>query len=237
VHQQRRYDKDFNTSKAVFESGALGDVYTVQSSLYGFNGNMHDWHVFKDQGGGMLYDWGVHLIDQILYMIPGKIVSVYADMRNVINDEVDDYFNIMLNFECGVSARIELGTYFLSDKPNWFERHWFIGGNKGTMYSDGFDPKGKIVRTSELLTAVSDGRTMTSAGPTRSFGPPPEGRILTESLPQVDVNHRMFFDNYLSALNGKSEFLVKISEVRRVLCLMDAVRESAASRRSVNFED
>ena len=38
----------------------------------------------------MLYDWGVHLLDQILWMMPGaKITSVYADIRNVINEEVD----------------------------------------------------------------------------------------------------------------------------------------------------
>jgi len=236
VHQQRRFDKDFRTAKAVFESGTLGDMYTVQSALYGFNGNMHDWHVYMDQGGGMLYDWGVHLLDQLLWMIPGKIKSMYADIRNVINTEVDDYFNVMMRFDSGVTATLELGTYFLADKPGWFDRHWFIGGNKGSMHVDGFDPKGAIVRTSELLTNVAGQRTFTVAGPTRSFGDPPLGRILTEALPAVDVNHLMYFDNYFAALNGNDEFLVTIPEVRRVLRLMDAVRESAATMKSIDFE-
>ena len=133
VHQQRRFDKDFATAKAVYEKGLVGDVYTIQSSLYGFNGNMHDWHVYAAEGGGMLYDWGVHLIDQILYMVDGKLSTVYADVRNVINKEVDDYFKIILRFENNVTAEIELGTYFLNDQPGWFERHWFVGGNKGSM--------------------------------------------------------------------------------------------------------
>ena len=34
-----------------------------------------------------------------------------ADIRNVINTEVDDYFNIMLRFDNGVTATVELGTY------------------------------------------------------------------------------------------------------------------------------
>lgn len=72
VHQQRRFDKDFNTVKRCYDEHLVGDIYTIQSSLYGFNGNMHDWHVYKAEGGGMLYDWGVHLIDQILYMVKGK---------------------------------------------------------------------------------------------------------------------------------------------------------------------
>ena len=65
VHQQRRFDPDFRTTKNVVESGTLGQIYTIKSSLYGYNGNMHDWHVYKSEGGGMLYDWGVHLIDPL----------------------------------------------------------------------------------------------------------------------------------------------------------------------------
>lgn len=71
VYHQRRFDPDFRTAKNVLDSGTLGDVYTIKSSLYGFNGNMHDWHVIPSEGGGMLYDWGVHLLNQILWMMPG----------------------------------------------------------------------------------------------------------------------------------------------------------------------
>ena len=116
MHHQRRFDKDFRTMKEVYDQRSLGKVYTIQSKLYGFNGNMHDWHVFKEFGGGMLYDWGVHLLDQLLFMVEGKIKSVYADIRNVINGEVDDYFKILLKFENGVMCELELGTYFLADK-------------------------------------------------------------------------------------------------------------------------
>jgi predicted dehydrogenase len=239
VHHQRRLDPDFRTAKAVFDSKTLGDVYTIQNMLYGFNGNMHDWHVFVSEGGGMLFDWGVHLLDQVLWMMPGaKITSVFADLRNVINEEVDDYFKILMKFDNGIMAEVELGTYFLSDKMHdkWFERHWFVGGNKGSAYVDGFFPEGKIVRTSQLLTNVGGKRTMTAAGPTRSFGPPPEGRIVTEELPKVDTCHQQYFENYIRAYHGEEDFLVKIPETRRVLALMEAVRESARTGNSIPFE-
>lgn len=236
VHQQRRFDQDYRTVKAVFDKGLVGDVYTVQTGLYGYNGNMHDWHVFMDQGGGMLYDWGVHLIDQMLYMIPGKIKTVFADVRNVINKEVDDYFKIILRFENGITAEIELGTYYLQDREKWFERHWFVGGNTGSAYVDGFEPVGKIVRTTRLLQNVGGARTMTAAGPTRSFGPPAPGIIVTEPLPEVNTKHEDFFTNYVKAYNDEEEFLVKIPEVRRVLAVMEAARESARTYKSVDFE-
>lgn len=236
VHQQRRFDPDFRTAKAVYDSQTLGTPYVIKSQLYGFNGNMHDWHVFVEEGGGMLYDWGVHLIDQMLWMIPEKITSVFANVRNVINKEVDDYFHIMLRFESGLVGEIELGTYYLADKDHWFERHWFLGGNKGSAYIDGFFPEGKIVRTNGLLQNVGGKRTMTAAGPTRSFGPPPEGKLLMEELPEVHTKHEDYFTNYLKAQAGEEDFLVKIPEVRRVLRLMDAVRESARTGKSVDFE-
>lgn len=239
VHHQRRYDPDFRTAKAVYDSGTLGDVYAIKNQLYGFNGNMHDWHVLVSEGGGMLYDWGVHLLDQVCWMFPGaKLKSVFADVRNVINKEVDDYFNIMLRFSNGVTATVELGTYYLADKvqDKWFERHWFVAGNKGTAYVDGFFPEGKIVRTTSLLTNVGGKRTMTAAGPTRSFGPAPEGRIVTEALPKVDTQHRDYFENYVKSYHGEEAFLVQIPETRRVLRLMDAIRESGRTGKSVDFE-
>lgn len=240
VHHQRRFDRDFRTMKEVLDQGTLGDVYTIKSSLYGFNGNMHDWHVYINEGGGMLYDWGVHLLDQILWMMPNaRLTSVYADIRNVINDEVDDYFKILMRFDNQVMAEVELGTYYLADKmqDKWFERHWFMGGNKGSAYVDGFAPVGKIVRTAGLLENVGGKRTMTAAGPTRSFGPPPEGKILTEELPKVETSHRMYFENYRKAYFEEEEFLVRIPETRRVLALMNAVRESGRTGHSIAFEE
>ena len=236
VHQQRRWDKDFRVSKEVYDKNMVGDVYTIQSMLYGINGNMHDWHVFKKYGGGMLYDWGVHLIDQMLWMVDSKIKTVFADVRNVINEEVDDYFKILLKFENGIMGEIELGTYFLADREKWFERHWFIGGNRGSMYSDGFNPEGKIARTTRLLTNVPGKTTMTASGPTRSFGPPQPGVLLTEELPEVDVNHIMYFENYLKALKGEEEFVVRPEQVRRVLAVMEASWESARTGKSIDFE-
>jgi predicted dehydrogenase len=199
---------------------------------------MHDWHVYKSEGGGMLYDWGVHLIDQILFMVDARLVSVFADIRNVINKEVDDYFKIILRFENNVTAEIELGSYYLSDRKDWFERHWNINGNKGCMYVDKFKPTGKIVRTAHLLENVKEDQEKSTAsyGPTRSFGIPGEGLILTEDIPQVASEHLDYFRNYFKALDGQEEFLVKPEQIRRVLSVMEMCRKSSETMKSIDFE-
>ena len=233
VHQQRRWDVDYCTMKAVYEKGLVGKPYVIKSQLYGFNGNMHDWHVYPELGGGMLYDWGVHLIDQIFQMVDSRIISVYADMKNVINKNVDDYFKIIFEYENGVTAEIELGTYYLTPK-----RAWFIGGTTGSTIIDGTfcaqgNAEGKIVRTTHLLESVPGKLTMTSAGPTRSFGEPEPGLLYEEPLPDIHTEHRDYFRNYLNARAGLEDYAVKLNEVRQVLVLMDMVRESAAKHQAV----
>lgn len=232
IHQQRRFDKDFCTAKKVYDDRMVGDdMFIIKSQLYGVNGRVHDWHVYPEFGGGMLFDWGVHLIDQMLYMIPSRVKSLYANVRNVMNEQVDDYFKIELLFENGQRAEIELGTYYLTPT-----RAWFIGGNTGSMVIDGFKVDGNIVRTTRLLENVPGQITMTAAGPTRSFGPPEPGVLQYEPLPEVEADHSMFMQNLLDAWNGKTDFLVKPEETRRVLALMDAARESARTGTSISFE-
>ena len=171
-------------------------------------------------------------MNQMLDMVKSKIVSLYADVQNVINENVDDYFKIIMKFENGVTAEIELGTYYLTPK-----RAWFIGGNKGSALIDGFAGEGKIVRTAHLLENVPGKITMTAAGPTRSFGPPEPGLLSEEPLPEVNVDHRNYFEHFLKAFNGEEDIIIKPEQVRRVLCVMDAVRESAKTGKAIAFEE
>ena len=112
----------------------------------------------------------------------------------------------------------------------------FIGGNEGSAKIDGFNPQGEITRTSALLSNVPGKITMTHAGPTRSFGPAPEGRILTEALPEVTTNHQMFFDNYHAYTQGKEELIVKPAEILRLMGVVETIRVSAKYHQSMNFE-
>ena len=231
VHQNRRWDADFITAKKVFDENLIGDVFTIESRLYGANGLVHDWHVFKKYGGGMIYDWGVHLFDQMLQMIPGKLKTVFADVRNVINEEVDDYFKTVFLFENGIAFRVELGTYMLDRFPRWY-----MAGDKGTLVIKSFFDGGEIIRSRNLLEKLPATVAATMAGPTRSMAPPPEGTLVTEQLPLCKSQWTEYYKNYLDVLNGEDVLAVRVNEVRRVLKLMETVRLSAEKKQSVSFE-
>ena len=231
-HQNRRWDRDMLIVKKAYDEGLLGKIFTIESRLHSGNGYMHEWHLYKKYGGGMIYDWGVHLIDQILFMMPGvKIKSVYADIKNVLHDEVDDYFKIILKMDNGITAHIELSTYILEYQPRWL-----AGGDKGTMIVKSFGCDGNIFRTGQMLEKLPPQITETVAGPTRQFAPVPPGGIVTEPLPEVETDWVDFYKNVQNVLSEKEESTIKISEVRRVLSVMEAAWKSSETGEAVLFE-
>ncbi len=231
-HQNRRWDRDMLIVKKAYDEGLLGNIFTIESTLHSGNGYMHEWHIYKKYGGGMIYDWGVHLIDQILFMMPDvKIKSIYADIQNVLHEEVDDYFKILMKMDNGVTVHIELSTYILKYQPRWL-----AAGDKGTLIVDDFACNGKIYRTGQLLEKLPPQITETEAGPTRQFAPVPPGGIVEEPLPEVETSWLDYYRNVADVLDGKAEIKVKIPEVRRVLSVMEAARKSSETGMAIAFE-
>lgn len=231
-HQNRRWDKDMLMVKKAYDEGLLGNIFTIESRLHSGNGYMHEWHLYKKYGGGMMYDWGVHLIDQILFMMPdAKVKTVFADIKKVLHEEVDDYFKIILKMDNGITAHIELSTYILDYQPRWL-----VGGDKGTMVVKTFAGDGNIYHTGKMLEKLPPQITETEAGPTRQFAPVPPGGIVTEPLPAIQSDWTDFYRNVSDVLNGKAESKIKIPEVRRVLSVMEAAWQSAETGRAIDFE-
>lgn len=230
VHHQRRWDRDYRAMKEVYDRGMLGDVYLIKSQLYGAGGDIHGWRLYPQLGGGMLFDWGVHLIDQVLDMVDSEIDSVYADVKNVVNEKVDDYFNIIFKFKNRITAEIELGTYYLTPR-----RAWFLGGNCGSAMEDGFDGEGVIVHT-RRLEAIPIPYLESASSVVRSMGMSEDQLLYEEPLPEVEASHRDYFVNYLNMLAGKEDMAVSLDEVRRGLCLIEAIRQSARTNEAVRFE-
>jgi predicted dehydrogenase len=229
VHQNRRWDKDMLVVKKAYDEGLLGKLFTIESKLHSGNGYMHEWHIYKKYGGGMIYDWGVHLIDQILFMMPGiTIKSLYADVKSVLHQEVDDYFKIIMKMNNGITVHIELSTYILEYQPRWL-----AAGDKGTLIVKNFGCDGNIYRTGQMLEKLPPQITETVAGPTRQFAPIPPGGIVTEPLPEVTSDWVDFYKNVDAVLEGREESKIKIPEVRRVLGVMEAVRRSAETGQAI----
>ena len=95
VHQNRRYDADFRVMKKIYDEGELGPVHRFERRVQGCNGIPKDWRSQPEFGGGMMLDWGVHLLDQTLQLIPEKIKKVYCRLEHVTNELCDDGAQIL----------------------------------------------------------------------------------------------------------------------------------------------
>jgi len=231
VHHNRRWDKDYLTMRKALESGVLGKPYTIESRVHGCGGIVYGWRAHKEYGGGMLYDWGVHLLDQILYMMPCKVEAVYARLFSIVNPEVDDYFKVLLNFEDGTIAQVEVGTLCLESLPRWF-----VCGDKGALHIDDFEAKsGSITCLNKLVTEVAPEVVDTPSGPTRVFAPPPEDAKSHLPLPEVEADWTEFYANVRDAIDGKAELIVKPGEVRYTMSVIEAAFKSHETNQAVKM--
>lgn len=231
VHQNRRWDEDYLTIQKVMEEGKLGEMYRIESRVHGSRGIPGDWRGEKEHGGGMVLDWGVHLLDQMLLLMKGhKCTSVYATVTNVTNQLVDDGFFAELTFDHGVTTCVEVGTSNFISLPRWY-----VLGQNGTAVIEDWDMKGKIVRANgaDEKDVVP---VKTAAGLTKTMAPRRDDSIFTEELPKVKSDIRDFYRNVMGCLDGTQESKIKLDEVARVMRLMETIFASADQKQVIAFE-
>ena len=231
VHQNRRWDEDFLAMKEVYESGKLGYVFNIESRVHGSRGIPGDWRQRKAHGGGMMPDWGVHLIDQMLQMIPEKVKSVYARMDHITNDEVDDGFKMDVIFESGLVYRIEVGTTNFINLPRWY-----MQGAIGTAELQSFD-----TTSGEMVIYKNDDEgevkpVITAAGLTKTMAPRKPSSLDHLPLPQIHADVHDFYRNVCKAIDGEEPQLITHPQMMRVMKLMEAAFQSDAEGRPVSFE-
>lgn len=221
VHQNRRWDEDFLTIKEVYDKKLIGDVFNIESRVQGANGIPGDWRHQKIYGGGMLLDWGVHLLDQLLRLIDSKIISVYANMSTVLGDDVDDGFQTVIMFENGVKALIEVGTTNFIQLPRWY-----VQGTDGCAVIENWNLDGQIIvrNEGEIKAPIP---IKAGQGLTKTMAPPSEEATTQIQLPTPYVMQQSFYDNLISVIEKKDEPIVKNEEVLRVMVLIEAIFEAA----------
>jgi len=231
VHQNRRWDEDFLTVKEILKEGRLCPIHRIESRVHGSRGIPGDWRQEPEKGGGMILDWGVHLLDQALLLYPdAKIETVYATITNVTNTKVDDGFTADLGMSNGVHILVEVGTSNFVSLPRWV-----VLGTNGTAVIEDWQLNGRQVcaKGNDEKDVVP---VITAAGLTKTMAPRREDTIAEYPLPVVRSDVRDFYRNVVAHLDGKADRLIKLPEVARVMGLMEAILESARTRQVIYLE-
>lgn len=228
VHQNRRWDPDYLTIKKLYDTNKLGRLFRFEHRVHGSRGVPGDWRN-RQPGGGMLYDWGVHLLDQMLMMMSGsKIISVYSTLTHISNDEVDDGFTAFIKFDNDAEWIIEVSTNNFISLPLWY-----VLGENGSAVINDWDFNGKIsmVTDWENKDAVP---VVAGVGLTKTMAPRTDDSIDDYTMEIVESDWAEYYDNILDVLRGEAEPIVTHAQQRRLIKLIENIFRSAEENKVID---
>lgn len=222
----RRWDGDFLTLQRLIELGALGDVARYESRFERWRPAVRDgWRerAEPEAAGGLLYDLGVHLIDQALVLF-GPAVHVYAELDARRQDaQVDDDVFVAVTHAGGVRSHLSATMLAGHLAPRLR-----VLGTAASFVKDGLD-----VQEAQLR----EGRTPDQPG----FGtedPSAWGALYagdeTQAIETEPGRYTGFYAGVVTALRGGA-LPVTPQDAVAALRVIDAARASAADGRVVTL--
>lgn len=237
VFHNRRWDVDYLTVLAAVRAGRLGKVINVESRIGQWGSCVGPaakewrpgWRNEASFGGGGLYDWGSHFVDQLWQlMLPAKPVRVFAQLRgNVWTRDCDDFARVCIDFDDGSNAgtgggsgggavgMVEINTTTTRPLPRWH-----IDGTAGSAespHSLSFD----LDTWASLDFAPAD-----APG---SITPLPRA---TATLSESEI-----WERFANAVRGEGEPAVTAESVLTTMALLDAARKSSRTGTAVELSE
>ncbi|GAB2699064.1 Gfo/Idh/MocA family protein [Nocardia thraciensis] len=147
VFQNRRWDSDFRTVRRVIADGSLGEVRRFESRFERWRPvTKGGWREAGgvDDGAGILYDLGSHLIDQALSLF-GPVAGVYCELDTRRDGvQADDDAFVALTHVSGVRSHLWMSAV----APQLGPRFRVLGSDSGYV-SYGLDPQEAALRAGE----------------------------------------------------------------------------------------
>lgn len=221
VFHNRRWDADFLTIRAAIAAGVLGRVFNIESRLGQWSSCVGPaaleyrpgWRNEAAYGGGGLYDWGSHFIDQLLQMmLAAQPTRVFAQLQgNMWTRDCDDFARVLIDFDDGTSGLVEINTTTTRPLPRWH-----VDGALGSVsspYRLDFDTEKWADFTFSRADGSSDEK-LSRVGPG-----------FTES---------QIWEQFARAIGGECEPAVTAQSVLPTMRVLDAARMSAREGRAVD---
>lgn len=224
VFQNRRWDNDFLTVKKLVSEGRLGKILRFESRFerYRPTARAGAWRetIGADEGGGLLFDLGSHLIDQATQLF-GQPDQVYAEVevrREGVNAD-DDCF-VALSFPSGVKAHIWASAITASGG------HRFrVLGTTGAYEKYGLDPQEDALRVGK--TPLDKGWGVEAAGHFGRLTEYENGEKIERALETVPGMYQFFYEKMRDALNGTANVPVDPREALNTMRIIETARASA----------
>jgi len=220
VYQNRRYDADYLALRRLVRSGALGEVFAIETFVGGYGHPCNMWHSDEEVSGGAFYDWGSHVLDQILDLVPTEIdyVSAANHKRRWFDVTNADHSRVTVRFVDGLEAEFVHSDLAAALKPRWY-----VLGTQGALV--GRWRVEKVVSRNDIGTLSEDVLAPADSPPLLEFTGA-DGSVTQLATPPAEPYefHRELADRIQLGV----PMTVTGEQSRRVLAVMEAARLSAA---------
>ncbi|KAL3441789.1 oxidoreductase [Aspergillus insuetus] len=244
VYHNRRWDSDFLTIQSLLTKPdtPLGDIIRFRSHFDCAPNSRtaiesRTWRLASGvPGGGMLFDLGSHLLDQvvILFGSPDTVNCTLFDEASGknINEEgfVDDGFLIHLRYGNGLNVELHSTQYSVADHQKRFE----ILGRKGRWIKYGLDCQEEQLQKGIFPGHVEYGLEKSENRGTLQVV---DGtKIKAQEWEPLRGGYHNFYEDVRQAITGKSELAVRPEQAALVMRLIELCRRSAVEGRTLQVE-
>ncbi|MEU0718317.1 Gfo/Idh/MocA family oxidoreductase [Streptomyces lavendulocolor] len=223
VFQNRRWDNDFLTLRALIERGELGDVQRFESRFERWRPQLKGgWRESGDpeEFGGLLYDLGSHVVDQALVLFgPATRVYAEADVRREGAEADDDTF-IAITHAGGVRSHLYVSATAAQLGPRFR-----VLGSRAGYVKYGLDPQEAALREGARPGPGWGAEPDTSWGALGAGESPPTGG--GTPVPSLPGDYPAYYAAVAAALRDGTPPPVTAREAAAALDVLEAARRSA----------
>jgi len=213
TYHNRHWDGWILKALEVVRSGVLGEIVRVNLHMGAHGKPRKWWRSNRSISGGILYDWGVHLLEYALQVVDSEIMEVsgyawegfwaHQPDHPSPEDANEDEAQILVRFKSGQRINLTLTSIDATPRPKFME----ITGTKGTHHIewDRF----------ETTIALPEGERQIHVGK----NPPAEGQ--------------KFYENVAAHLTTGEPLVITGEWARRPIHILDLGVQSARAGKAL----
>ncbi|MEM7681435.1 MAG: Gfo/Idh/MocA family oxidoreductase [Planctomycetota bacterium] len=208
--------------KQIVERNAIGDAFRAEAHFGSYRMPGDWWRTSKSMSGGVLYDWGCHLLEYILQVIPDPIVEVSGYAKNGYwasqapkdfrwrNDMNEDEATAVIRFAGGQVATLRVSS--LAD-PNQPPLAFY--GTKGSYSVNRFHAPKTENKAWTLRKADRKG-------------------VLQETHGKEPASKgHLFYDNIAGHMTGQEKLVITPEWARRPIHILELAGKSAKAGKAM----
>lgn len=229
VHQNRRWDGDFQTVRKVLGEKLLGRLVEYESHYNRFRNERRPgaWREEARPGSGILFDLGSHLIDQaqVLFGLPQMITADLRIQRDFA--ETIDSFELILHYD-NLKATLKAGMLVRETGPRFV-----LHGTKGSFVKYGIDPQEEALK-----------QGLTPVAPKWGVEPREQWGTLNTQVGELHLDGRVetiagcyqaYYRNIVDAIKGRAALAVKPEEALNTIRIIELAIQSGERQCTVPY--